>query len=149
LAGKRYDKKRKRHFIRSVALCGYASVAYVISVEAIAKEHVVHLCERNALDWLGPDDDECGNRYYSLLYKGVVLDDLGAECPRNEYGVKRDMVGEYIAAHHLRGNGRLFITTNLTAEQIYERYGGRVADRLKELCVPLAFKGKSKRQWMR
>ena len=78
----------------------------------------------------------------------VILDDLGAENIKNEYGVKRDIVGEFICRYHVRGKGRLFITTNLRGPELLDRYGGRVVDRLKQLCVPVHMNGKSKRKWL-
>ena len=78
----------------------------------------------------------------------VILDDLGAESIKNDYGVKRDVVGEFICRYHTYGKGRLFITTNLRGSELLDRYGGRVVDRLKQLCVPVRMTGKSKREWL-
>lgn len=78
----------------------------------------------------------------------ILLDDLGAENIKNEYGVKRDIAGEFICRYHTRGKGRLFITTNLTGEQLLDKYGGRVVDRLKQMCVPVRMTGNSKRKWL-
>ena len=78
----------------------------------------------------------------------IFLDDLGAESIKNEYGVKRDIVGEFICRYHSRGKGRMFITTNLRGPELLDRYGGRVVDRLKQLCVPVRMTGKSKREWL-
>lgn len=78
----------------------------------------------------------------------IVIDDLGAENIKNEYGVKRDIVGEFICRYHTRGKGRLFITTNLRGTEIIDRYGGRVFDRIKQMCVPIHMEGKSKRKWL-
>ena len=83
-----------------------------------------------------------------MCERNVILDDLGAENIKNEYGVKRDIVGEFICRYHTKGKGRLFITTNLRGPELLDRYGGRVVDRLKQLCVPFHMKGKSKRQWL-
>jgi len=79
----------------------------------------------------------------------VFLDDLGAESPVNEYGVKKDPAGDFIVEFHERRlpQARLFVTTNLTTPEIDQRYGGRVLSRLKDLCVPLRLNGKDKRQW--
>jgi len=81
----------------------------------------------------------------------VFLDDLGAESTVNEYGIKREVVGEFITRWHtlVKPGGRLFITTNLGLRELDERYGGRMTDRLKQLVVPVRLKGKSKREWTR
>lgn len=80
--------------------------------------------------------------------KNIILDDVGAESIKNEYGVKRDIVGEFICRYYEKGKGRLFITTNLRGDELLDRYGGRVIDRLKHLCIPVVMKGKSKRKWL-
>ena len=77
----------------------------------------------------------------------VFIDDLGAENIVNVYGVRKDIVGDFICRFHLLGKGRLFVTTNLRGEEIMNRYGGRVFSRLKDLCVPIRFVGKDKRAW--
>lgn len=81
--------------------------------------------------------------------KTVLLDDLGAEHPVNEYGVRLETAGDFIVKYHaLREPGsRLIITTNLTTSELDERYGGRVLSRLKDLCVPLRLEGGDKRRW--
>ena len=88
------------------------------------------------------------NTLDELCNNNVILDDLGAENIKNEYGVKRDIVGEFICRYYTRGKGRLFITTNLRGTEIIDRYGGRIFDRLKQMCVPIHMEGKSKRKWL-
>lgn len=82
-----------------------------------------------------------------LMDSSILIDDLGAERIRNNYGVREDLVGDFICRYHLYGKGRLYITTNLRGEEILERYGGRVLSRLKDLCIPIKFKGADKRVW--
>ena len=81
--------------------------------------------------------------------QNVWLDDLGAEAPASDFGIRINRAGDFIVAYHeLHGAGtRLFITTNLTTAEIDARYGGRVLSRLKDLCVPLRLRGSDKRQW--
>ena len=94
------------------------------------------------------EDAQAAKDLDEMCERNVILDDLGAENIKNEYGVKRDIVGEFICRYHTKGKGRLFITTNLRGPELLDRYGGRVVDRLKQLCVPFHMKGKSKRQWL-
>lgn len=94
------------------------------------------------------DNEDCTSEAENILNYNVVLDDIGAECIRNEYGVKHDTVGEFICQYHRLGRGRLFVTTNLSGTELLDRYGGRVVDRLKELCVPIRMTGESKRKWL-
>lgn len=96
------------------------------------------------LDWKG------GYAPYinEIMDGNVFIDDLGAEQLFNEYGTKRDIIAEFICRYHVVGKGRLFITSNLNGNQLLDRYGGRVIDRLKELCVPAKMVGESKRKWL-
>ena len=81
------------------------------------------------------------------MRRTVFLDDLGAESAANEYGVRRELAGEFIVAYHRMGEGRLYVTTNLSGENMVDRYGSRVCSRLKELCLPLHLAGADKRKW--
>ena len=79
----------------------------------------------------------------------IYFDDLGAETPVNEYGIRIETVADFICEWHtLHTPGtRMIITTNLNTEGIDSRYGGRVLSRLKDLCIPLRLTGKDKRKW--
>ena len=77
----------------------------------------------------------------------VMLDDLGAESAVTDYGVKRELAAEFAVRFHRAGGGRLFVTTNLSGEEIAERYTARLTSRIKELCVPLHLAGADKRRW--
>ena len=81
--------------------------------------------------------------------QNVWLDDLGAEPFVNEYGVKTEAAGDFIVTWHelAAKNVRLIVTTNLSANELDARYGGRVFSRLKDLCIPLRLTGTDKRQW--
>ena len=93
------------------------------------------LCGGDA-DWL---DD--------ALRSSVMLDDLGSESAGSDYGVKREYAAEFIVRYHQCGRGRLFVSTNLTGEEIAERYTARLTSRIKDLCVPLHLTGADKRMW--
>ena len=86
----------------------------------------------------------------SQLYDhNVLVDDLGAEEPVNEYGVRYESAADFIISFHERWDHekRLLITTNLSITEIDSRYGGRIVSRLKDLCFPLALTGEDKRKW--
>ena len=106
--------------------------------------------------WVDMGDPESAERldarvwpYWNEVALGhcVVLDDLGAEATLNDYGVRRELAGEFIARYHSRGGGRLFVTTNLDGEELEARYTMRVCSRLKDLCLPLHIRGADKRRW--
>ena len=81
----------------------------------------------------------------------VMLDDLGAESAITDYGIKRETAAEFIVRFHRHQFGfkprRLFVTTNLTGEELAERYTARLTSRIKELCLPLHLRGADKRKW--
>jgi hypothetical protein len=64
-------------------------------------------------------DERCyPNFNQEVLELSVVLDDLGAEPAISDYGIKRELAGEFIVRFHERGQGRLHITTNLGIEAL-------------------------------
>ena len=77
----------------------------------------------------------------------VILDDLGAESAVTDYGIKRELAAEFVVRYHREGSGRLLVTTNLTGEELAERYTARLTSRIKELCIPLHLTGADKRKW--
>ena len=87
---------------------------------------------------------------YPLLFgQSVFIDDLGAELRshygESDYSEARDFICEF---HARKGpDARLYVTTNLRMRELLDRYGGRLVDRLKDLCVPLRMFGTSKREW--
>lgn len=78
----------------------------------------------------------------------LVIDDLGAEPVGKRYGETREVLADVIAeryAYWHKYEVRTFITANLTGQQIDERYGRRISDRIGELCTVIYFTGKSAR----
>lgn len=81
----------------------------------------------------------------------IILDDLGNESFKNDYGKKVDVVGEFILQFYAKSyksrdsNARLFATSNLSCEKLLERYGSRVTDRLFEMVNTINMTGNSKR----
>lgn len=69
---------------------------------------------------------DTGRHYY-------ILDDIGTERPKQEYGNTIDAFVDLVYKAEERGV-LLIITTNYDAEQFIERYGQRVYSRIKQLC---------------
>lgn len=84
-----------------------------------------------------------------LTYAGIrnrqllLIDDVGRE-PREilDYG---NPITPFIDLMQYRYNNHLgtIFTTNLNADQLRERYGNRIGDRMKECCKIVPFLGKS------
>lgn len=79
----------------------------------------------------------------SSYHKGkLYIDDLGAE---KRCFNKYELLEEILFQRH-RNKALTMITTNLTPEEIGERYGERVFDRLGEMFHIIKWVGKSKRE---
>lgn len=77
--------------------------------------------------------------------KLLCIDDVGTENTISDYGIKRDYFQEYVC-HCEEKFWPLFISTNLTGEELNSRYDTRITDRLSRLCHPIRFEGKSMRK---
>lgn len=74
-----------------------------------------------------------------------VIDDLGQDVEINDYGTMRYPVQDIVCdcEDYLK---LLIITTNLTSQQIADKYGDRVLNRIDRLCQVVRFKGDSLRK---
>jgi len=74
----------------------------------------------------------------------VIIDDLGTESIKNDYGTKIDVVSDLISYAEDKSK-TLLITTNLSPQAMKERYDERTLDRLRK-CKVVVIKGKSFRK---
>ena len=74
----------------------------------------------------------------------LLIDDIGTEFIVNDYGTKIDMVADAINEAENRSK-LLFLTSNLTKDELITKYGLRTFDRIKRLCKIVVFTGKSLR----
>ncbi len=85
--------------------------------------------------------------YLDLLVKAKypAVDELGVEGQYNDYGEKNEGFNLILnsAERYLRP---VFVSTNLTEEELLNRYGERTLDRLMHLCRTVRFKGESLRK---
>lgn len=104
----------------------------------------VHGLDKDIENWWVVKDNE-----------DIILDDLGNEQVKNEYGIKIEVVAGFVIQWYnssfsrLDMSARLFATTNLTDDQLISRYGMRFFDRLSEMCSFVKFEGSSKRKTKR
>ncbi len=80
-----------------------------------------------------------------LYRQEVLFDDIGVEVVANDWGRKFELV-PWLVDLRLKAARRTHFTTNLTADQLLERYGARTIDRMHTLVRVIEFKGKSHRQ---
>lgn len=74
----------------------------------------------------------------------LLLDEIGVETNINDYGEKFNPVERLINISEDE-NKALFATTNLSLQELAERYGKRAYDRISKRCAVIEFKTKSLR----
>jgi hypothetical protein len=90
------------------------------------------------------------NDYESFLQKnsGLCIDDLGTEDLKIHFGNRKNVIGDVIEKRYFcKHVGVLFhATTNLTAEQLKDFYGGRVVSRMREIFNFIELPGEDRRK---
>ena len=79
-----------------------------------------------------------------MTKKLVYLDDVGVENESVKYGERRQCFVELVDEAEKTGK-LLILTTNLSIEQMQEKYGLRTIDRLRAITKTVLFTGKSLR----
>ena len=81
-------------------------------------------------------------RYYDL-----IIDDIGFEKTESvNYGNRRDIMERVILARYMVfPEHQTHFSTNLTEDQLKERYGDRIYSRLREMCLFVTMKGEDRR----
>ncbi len=89
-------------------------------------------------------DPKMTNLDYLTRSAFPIVDELGVEPMVNDYGERYEGFNRIInaAERYLRP---VFISTNLSREQLLHRYGERTFDRLTRLCRTVEFRGESLR----
>lgn len=88
--------------------------------------------------------DLANNLDEALDKKLLVIDDVGTENMSVKYGERRQPFAE-IVDNAEKNATTMIVTTNLTAEELQEKYGVRVLDRLKEVTRLVMLEGESMR----
>jgi DNA replication protein DnaC len=86
---------------------------------------------------------------HSYEFVDLIIDDVGAENEAIHFGRHSESLVELIAARYdlWRERGvRTHFTSNLTTDQIEERYGKRIASRIFEMCWVTKFEGNDRRK---
>lgn len=92
------------------------------------------------------DMDEVNKNPDKVLSKHIIaLDDVGTEDVSVKFGEKRVIVPEVLDATEKYGK-LLFITSNLGANELIEKYGNRTFDRMLAVTKRIEFSGKSFRE---
>ena len=89
------------------------------------------------------------DRHDAFRYTGYAFDDLGAEDIGANFSDKCETMLELLLSYYNNLNGNFFhihITSNLTVSQIRERYGDRLASRIKEMFNVIKLIGDDRRK---
>lgn len=83
-------------------------------------------------------------RTWAMPNRSIVLDELGRDAVRNDFGNRTDVVAQFlreIYASWKEGEwtGRLYATTNLDFDGLRKAYDESITDRLLEMCVTCRF----------
>jgi len=81
--------------------------------------------------------------------KPLIIDDLGNEPTAKRYGETREILDHVMSRRYAfwQDTGvKTYVTSNLTGQQLDDKYGRRVTDRLREMCFVVKFEGKSARR---
>lgn len=92
------------------------------------------------------DVNDMNNNLDDVLRKHIIsLDDVGTESVKNNYGEKRIAFAEIMDAAEKFGK-LIIISTNLGKQELIDRYGERVFDRIKSTTARVLFNGESLRK---
>lgn len=92
----------------------------------------------------GYNQDKNFNRYFN---NNLYIDDFGSEQRANFMAKDEDpILSKFLELWYMKREHRLFITTNLSKEEVELKYGGRVYSRLHDLCNFITFKEKDFRK---
>lgn len=98
-------------------------------------------CRANNLHLIQSDKTD----YYSMLCAQVIfIDDFGTESITSIYGEKRDVFSDVVDIAE-QEKKLLVLSTNLTPDEIRDRYGIRTLDRLRAITRAICLNGKSMR----
>lgn len=98
-------------------------------------------CRANNLHLIQSDKTD----YYSMLCAQVIfIDDFGTESITSVYGEKRDVFSDVVDIAE-QEKKLLVLSTNLTPDEIRDRYGIRTLDRLRAITRAICLNGESMR----
>lgn len=102
----------------------------------------------NTLEYYSSQPKASQPQAYNHEVLGFCFGDLGTEEDKNNYGNKMNVLDEIFFKRYETGVPlhMTHFTTNLSGEEIKERYGVRFHDRLKETCNWIVLNGESFRE---
>lgn len=129
---------------KGLFLAGSVGRGKTIIIEKVIKLLFFH-CHRKVITCVRAEELDKERLQHIKRKKFIAIDDMGAEHLANDFGVKYEGVNDIFNAAEAE-NKILFVSTNLTNEEVLHRYGVRTLDRIKRLCKIVKFDGDSMRK---
>ena len=139
-------EKHKNILISGPCGCGKTALSKILQ-RLFKVPTFLYMANPCHVRWLEPDNEYGDYRTHEYMQSGCVIDDVGIEPTQNVYGIKREIVGEFLAAEYIFGRGRIIMNTNLNSDEFTERYDARIQSRVKEKFIPIKLTGNDKRKW--
>lgn len=119
---------------KNLIISGGVGIGKTLALHAI--RNVVNFNKKGATMELLP--------YYAFKFDGgggashpqchiLGVDDLGCEEDMNNFGVVTNWFSKYISRNYIGRYQTFIVSTNLTPEEMYARYGARTMDRVVEM----------------
>lgn len=119
---------------KNLIISGGVGIGKTLALHSI--RNVVNFNKKGATMELWP--------YYKFKFDGgggafhpiceiLGIDDLGCEEDKNNFGEVMNWWSKYISRNYIGRNQTFIVTTNLTPEEMYARYGARTMDRIVEM----------------
>lgn len=133
--------------------CGTGKTMFLTKFVRVKFRTATDIQKRYAGKGLTQEWEEWVHGHYNDTYvhlppEPIIIDDLGTEPTSKRFGETREILEAVISARYKywqQSDISTHITSNLSGQQLDAKYGRRITDRIREMCVPIKFEGRSAR----
>jgi len=138
---------------RGALITGSVGCGKTFAMSALIRAFTIECFDSEQLSKLTMDQQEHQVHDYIRHGNDIFLDDIGSEDIISSYGNKQNIAADFLINWHAHmvklpvdRRSRMYITTNLTIDQLIVKYGLRIIDRVAEICDFIEMSGKSQRR---